>query len=66
LSYSYQPLLITDDAYLKFEMGGWFACILTPSRDIECWGAPAHGPDAFPPNINMCSPGRTRLLSFAP
>ena len=66
LSYSYQPLLITDDAYLMFEMGGWFACILTPSRDIECWGAPAHGPDAFPPNINMCSPGRTRLLSFAP
>ena len=23
LSYSYQPLLITDDAYLMFEMGGW-------------------------------------------
>ena len=63
---SYQTRLITDDAFLHFDMGGWFACILTPSRDIECWGAPPHGPDAFPPNINRCSPGRTPLLSFEP
>ena len=63
---SHLPRLITDDDFLHFEMGGWFACLLTSERDITCWGASPHGPGAYPPNINNCSAGFTTLQSFAP
>jgi alpha-tubulin suppressor-like RCC1 family protein len=63
---SHLPRLITDDDFLHFEMGGWFACLLTPERDITCWGVSPHGPGAYPPNINNCSEGFTTLQSFEP